>query len=403
MADIAIYAYYYPPQVSAGSQRPARLAKMLMALGHQVTIYTIPTADTQNDVTQIDVAGSFDTVCEIPDPLTKFALRRSLLFQKLINFVAIPDLSIGHAIRVYWAMRNANHEIVITTSAPISAHVTGALLAKKTFWIADIRDSIKNNPSTNLKRIKPIGFYAGLLLNKLIDSRSQLTLTASRTISEDFDDVKTDVFYNGFANENSWDKVPISSSKFIIGYIGSLYAERDPQIFLAAFKTFINMLSDTERLDIELQFIGNHHPSAINKLKSYREYARLKVSPYQNKATLFDIANEWSILLLLVDEVPYSKGVITGKIFDYLCLNGKVLAIATPDSEIGEILRKTKKGNLFSKKNPQAIADSLFSSYLDWKEKRLDIERPNIVEIEKFSYFEQRRHLETLLDKYFSL
>ena len=102
---------------------------------------------------------------------------------------------------------------------------------------------------------------------------------------------------------------------------------------------------------------------------------------------------------MLVDSVPFSKGVITGKIFDYLCLNGCILAIAPDDSEIGDILKKTKKGKLISKHSAEEISEFLLDVFKKWRKGIKPTSDLNFDEISKFSYSKQLIALKNILDK----
>lgn len=400
MAKIAFYAYYFPPQISAGSQRPARMVKMLQEIGHDVTVFTNKASGERLDNSQFPVGQVNNQIIEVVDPVEVFLQYIPNLLRKIINYIAIPDVKIFHAIRVYKNVRNSDFDIIITTSAPLSSHIVGLLLTKKMIWIADVRDSIVNNPSMKIKRIKPAEYFAGKILNRLIDKKSTITLTASKTISEDYRR-KNFTFYNGFYDENQWIKKNISNKFFIIGYVGSLYAERDPDIFLSGFKQFLQSLSHDEKKIIKLQFIGNNDIRTQKKLANFPNSIQIEILPYIEKIKLFDIANSWAILLLLVDDVPFSQGVVTGKLFDYLCMNGRVLAIAPKNSEIKDILFKTNKGRVIPKTNVNEISEYLLQNFRKWQCGKLAQLETNHIEINKFSYSEQKIYLQNILKDLF--
>ena len=397
MAKIAFYAYYFPPQISAGSQRPARMVKMMQELGHDVTVFTNKPHQDQVDQSQFPLGHVHNHIVELMDPADALLRYVPNILKKIINFVAVPDVKIFHAMRVYNKIKQSDFDIIVTTSAPLSSHIVGVLLARRLVWISDIRDSIINNPSVQLKRIKPLEYFAGKILNKLIDRNSKLKLTASKTISEDYTNNKI-VFYNGFYDENKWRRGSISKKHFIIGYVGSLYAERDPDIFRCGFTQFAQSLSHDDTKKIKLQFIGNNHNKTQKKLEKFPHSIDLEVFPYIEKQKLFDIANSWSILLLLVDDVPYSRGVITGKLFDYLCMNGRVLAIAPDDSEISEILIRTNKGRVVPKNAVDDISHYLLDLFEKWKCDELSKMQSNHAEINMYSYAEQKKHLENIIN-----
>jgi glycosyltransferase involved in cell wall biosynthesis len=50
------------------------------------------------------------------------------------------------------------------------------------------------------------------------------------------------------------------------------------------------------------------------------------------------------VLLLLVNNTPNAKGILTGKFFEYMASGSPVLAIGPEDGELAEILNETKCG-----------------------------------------------------------
>jgi hypothetical protein len=50
------------------------------------------------------------------------------------------------------------------------------------------------------------------------------------------------------------------------------------------------------------------------------------------------------VLLLAVNKVPSAKGIITGKIFEYLQAGRPILAIAPTDGDLAEIIEQTHAG-----------------------------------------------------------
>ncbi len=84
------------------------------------------------------------------------------------------------------------------------------------------------------------------------------------------------------------------------------------------------------------------------------------------------------MLLLAVNKVPSAKGIITGKIFEYLQANRPILAIAPVDGDLNEIINKTKSGVVVGFDDVATLKESVLKMYLDFQHNLLHITSQNI-------------------------
>ena len=78
--------------------------------------------------------------------------------------------------------------------------------------------------------------------------------------------------------------------------------------------------------------------------------------------------------------MPSAKGIITGKIFEYLQAKRPILAIGPEDGDAAMILKNTNAGTIVGFKNKTALKATILNLYKDYKEgvlfvKSIDIEQ----------------------------
>ena len=76
--------------------------------------------------------------------------------------------------------------------------------------------------------------------------------------------------------------------------------------------------------------------------------------------------------------MPNAKGIITGKIFEYLQAKRPILGIGPEDGDAAAILKKTNAGNIVGFNNKIELKAAVLKLYKDFKEERLFVKSINI-------------------------
>ena len=87
---------------------------------------------------------------------------------------------------------------------------------------------------------------------------------------------------------------------------------------------------------------------------------------------------ETQVLLLCINNVPSARGIITGKIFEYLQAKRPILAIGPEDGDAAEILKNTNSGSIFGFENKQKLKQHILELYKDYKKNQLIVNSENI-------------------------
>ncbi len=239
-----------------------------------------------------------------------------------------------------------NPDYLITSIGPFSTALFGYAIKKKNpsvKWMVDIRDSV----SLNNVEHKPLwAKYMDALIDKQIIKKADSVITVGYELSKilgSFYGKEVHTVYNSF-NSN---KAPhVKNLNHQIYYAGKIYPHRIP-----ALKLMFNVLKKNKTLNLKIRLIGTRE-GAIFLEKLILEnniVSQVSLLPPTDHETVKKEEFESSILLVLEDlnkQSSISKGTITGKLFELLPCPSPILAIARGDSEIGDILTKTSRGQL---------------------------------------------------------
>ena len=397
--NILYVSYYFPPHSGAGIQRPLRLVKKMAE--DNVNIHVISSEYIHQDIDKSfwnEIPNNVK-IYYLEDALHGFLFKKKLyLLLKLFTYISFPDRMI------LWYLLNKKKvlniceinkiDIVITSSFPYSSHLFGNYLKKKIpsiKWIVDYRDAWSFNPSLLCKKIKPFFWRLSKYLERYINNNSDKIITVSEALVEDIivdNPAKVSVLYNGYNERDFINLKQVVVKKYIIFFMGSLYADRTSELLIEPFKNFISTLENKDLKKIELRFIGNSDPKEIELLKKNIKGVDLVCSKYIPHNEVLVKAAEASLLLLLIDDVYGAKGVVTGKIFEYLKLFAPILGIVPLNGVAAKIISDTRTGVCFHPNDKEGIYTFLKNDFEDWKK---DMERKgfnmskNFDKIEEFS------------------
>jgi glycosyltransferase involved in cell wall biosynthesis len=127
------------------------------------------------------------------------------------------------------------------------------------------------------------------------------------------------------------------ADRFRITHAGSFFGKRDPRPFLQA-------LADT-KLDVVARFLGDFRSSDREWAQTLGLGDRLELIPYAPRATSLALQRDSEALLLLIpDAGGRGRGVLSGKVFEYLAVGRPILAAVPPDGEAAALIAGTGAG-----------------------------------------------------------
>jgi len=350
---------YFPPAGGGGVQRSLKLAQYLPALGiethvlapddpkwvHRDPELRVPTQAWVHRVRYVGPrARKPAEELRAADGLERALVQASVTARRLL----VPDASvtwnltaIPAAIRI---VRREGIDVVVTTSPPGSIHLAGAAVQRATGarWLADLRDPLVANPhrrsDTTATRARQA---ANEQLARLVARRADAISCVSEAIAEEVRGLGAHGIVRTIANGCDFDDFAgleyRPAPRFRITHTGSFFGKRDPRPFLQA-------LHDSG-LDAVARFVGDFRSADREWAESLGLGDRLELVEYAPRAEALRLQRDSEALLLLVpDAGGRGKGVLSGKVFEYLAAGRPILAAVPPDGAAAALIRETGAG-----------------------------------------------------------
>jgi len=169
---------------------------------------------------------------------------------------------------------------------------------------------------------------------------------------------KGKIISNGFDASDFAGKKKQLNQKFTISYFGNITGERNPVIVLQALNYLTEFVSN-----LQLDFWGNVSRDVQAELLAADKNHLIVFHDYISHEQVLQEMIDSDLLLLIINNVPDNKGILTGKIYEYLGAGVPVLGIGPIAGEAAEILQKTNAGQMFDYKDENSIKDFIARIY----------------------------------------
>jgi len=287
-----------------------------------------------------------------------------------------------------------NIDTIITTGPPHSVHLIGDGLKQKfdLRWVADFRDPWTSiGYHKKLKLTKPSKHKHKLLENQVLNNADQIVVTSETTKSE-FQNISKkpiSVITNG--HDSQYRGGSNLDEGFTITHIGSLLTGRNP-------KNLWKVLSEIARenaafrMDLQLEFLGVVSQDVMDSLHRYELEPYVKLKGYVSHAAAVRKQRSSQVLLLIEIDSEETKGIIPGKLFEYMAARRPILAVGPENWEVGKFIVETDTGEIFDYKAHSELKDVILKWFKAFKDGSLSVSPKNT---EKYS----RRSLTEELSK----
>lgn len=404
MKKVLLITYYWPPSGGSGVQRWLNFTKYLLDFNIEPTVYTISnplyaiedfSLQTPKGVKVIrqpiwepyQMASVFSGK-NMKETSSGFLDQSKSVKTRIVNYIRanyfIPDA------RKYWIKPSVkflknyllenNIDTIITSGPPHSLHLIGLKLQEdlKVKWIADFRDPwTQIDYFYNLPFTKK-AFQKHFDLECQVATNADAVLVVGKTMCDYYLAFNKQVYVisNGFEIIENQPKITLDS-KFSLTHIGLLNADRNSDLFWEVIRELIDKNPDFKS-HILVRLIGKVADDVKQSIEKHQLNKVVEYISYLPHNEVLNYQKASQVLLLLVNRVPSAKGIITGKIFEYLLAKRPILAIGPLDGDLAEIINKTKAGKIVDFEAKQELKAYLLTYFEAFKNQTLVSESQHI-------------------------
>jgi glycosyltransferase involved in cell wall biosynthesis len=414
---VLIITYYWPPAGGSGVQRWLKFVKYLQEFGIDAVVYTADNANYLKKDTSLlnQVPKNLKTLKQAIWEPTDVLFWKKKQQQKngvsnlskggLLSFIrgnfCIPDP------KIFWVKPSVVYiqnyldknkvDVIISTGPPHSMH----LIAKKLHqqndikWVADFRD-----PWSDLyynDNFKQLAFAKNKnkRLEHAVLKNADCVLTVSDSLKKEFSKIakRVEVITNGFDCEVLDSSKTVLDTHFSISYIGLLPKQSNPNILFKVLKKLCEENTIFKK-EVRVNFIGDISEEVKAEIKSTNLDKNTNFIGYVSHEKAIAYQRKSQVLLLLVPNVKNNKGILTGKLFEYLTAKRPILAIGPEEGDLATILAETNAGVVVNFDNEEKLEFQIKELYQKFKDKKLTVSANNI---QKYHRKELTKNLAFLL------
>lgn len=414
---ILIVTYNWPPRNAIGTHRPYAWAKYWSEAGARVTVLTAAKRvfDAPLDLYLPAPAGV--RVIEMPyggaglsviDRWSRNHTARNILKWvrgRLRNATAAttdPRSGWRAAAQLLVSDLAKKNDFVVSTYGPEVCHLLAhdmKIAHPHLIWVADYRDLWSQNPMSGWSDAVRASLRS--LEEASVGRHADLVTAVSEDMVKklgEFCRGRRILVPNGFDLEmRDLEKILAApggrhSKPLRLVHTGTVYPDKyDATPLLEALAT-MSERGELRAGDVVLEFYGSRVAPILRLMKNPRFQPFLRAPGHVAREEAIRIQREADLLLLLGNSTPEARGVLTGKVFEYISAGRPILCIGTrPEYEVGMLLRRTGTGVVADLGDPDSIANLI---RLQISDPRLpEWFDPNIEEIGKYTRKEQALQL----------
>ena len=428
MKKVLIITYYWPPSGGAGVQRVLKLVKYFRSVGWEPVVYTADDAEypiTDNSLFKDIPEGVTVWKQKIWEPYNLYkkfigqkkeqkvysgfmTSKKPSLAQKLSVFIRgnffIPDA------RMFWIKPSIKYLIEKLKKNPVDAMISSGpphtthLIAKGVKeklnipWIADFRDPWTNIDFYDQLNLTALADRKHKRLEKSVLQKADKVVTVSWSWADDFKKIMNrdiEVITNGFDEDDFSETVTVPETKFVMAHIGSLNADRNQPVLWQALKELINENTEFKN-DLVIRLVGKNDFSVNQSLEANGLKQHCDFIDYLPHSKVGVLQKSAAVLLLLLNNTPNIKGIIPGKLFEYLAAGNPILMAGNTTGDSARIVNETKAGVICDFAEKEKMKTAILNFYADWKSGK---KNQNNTEIEKYSRKKIAEKFSLLLNK----
>ncbi|WP_242434683.1 glycosyltransferase family 4 protein [Hymenobacter amundsenii] len=388
---LLVITYYWPPSGGAGVQRSLKFVKHLPEFGIEPTVLTVDAAQAAYPVLDESLAADIPAGVRVIrtgtfepfDSYKRLTGRQQVPYggfvgesktsrvQQLFKFVRgnlfIPDARRGWNRYVLEAVAKLvaageQFDAVLTSSPPHSTQLIGLELKKRYSlrWLADLRD-----PWTDiyyyqdLNHTPPARWLDARYERQVLEQADVVLVTSPHTKrifagkSTKIDPAKIEVLPNGYDEADFREPSQPPQDALVVTHTGTISETYRIDQFLGAAAECARRHPD---VPLRLRFVGKVSDGIRQQVAAAGLAERTEFVPFVPHAESVGYLLRSTALLLALPDVANNRGILPGKVFEYLAANKPILCVGPVGSDADLLLRETGAGRTLP---PDATADLL--------------------------------------------
>lgn len=298
----------------------------------------------------------------------------------------------------------SQYDVIISSYGPKWVHLVGEM-AKTAhpglIWIADYRDSLVFSEHTDTKQ------------NRLFPKQHTRNANLVTYVSPTFEDLmlpdgQPRLFLpNGYDDETAIQQDRKLTDKFYISITGTLY---DDGTNASDLRPLFDILSEliqegfVEAENIEVRHCGNRSDIFTAQASEFPQVP-IKAHGFVPRSVAMEMQRSSSLLVLPVWNTKLSKGVISGRIYEYFASGVPIMGLCSGDlegSSLKEMIEKSQTGFCYEEasraQDLKGLQHFILSKYQEWKLHGITTRDTDWEYVKSYSYSSLARKIhETLM------
>lgn len=412
---------FFPPAGGGGVYRPLAFVKYLARLSWKVTVVTplpgefwisdpglgsqIP--DTVRVVRTISLSGLRLLRAvgkKRPGVLSRRPSGAFELLRRLGEWVLVPDTYVGW---IPFAVRSAarlcrgeRFDALYSTSPPDSTHLAARRIARRfrVPWVADFRDPwislYLRDPPTQLHRV------LHRRMERAVMGADRVLVTTrwhEELIGAACPGTRVERIPNGYDDEDwrAYDTADRPAGRFTVVHCGMLTLGRSSRPFLDGLSRLVRRSPDVAD-EIRVVFIGARE--SANEMWVSR-YGLGEIVSFEDNLPHGECVRRelgCHVLLLLKHDDEHYRGLVPGKLYEYIGARRPILAVA-PDGEAARLVTDLGRGEVADIGDPDMVAEKVWKMLTLHRDGMLE-RSYNLGEAPEFSRRRETERLHAVLE-----
>lgn len=285
-----------------------------------------------------------------------------------------------------------DYDVIISSYGPKWVHLAAERIKHANpslIWIADYRDPLVFSEHTDTKA------------NRLFPAHHTNDATLITFISPFFEDLmlpeeQARLFLpNGYDDEATTQQNRAATDRFYISITGSLY---DDGTNASDLRPLFNILSNLilegqiDAKDIEVRHCGNRSDIFLAQAAEFPQVPTLECGLI-SRASALEMQSSSSLLVLPVWNTQLSKGVISGRIYEYFASNTPIIGLCSGDlegSSLKEMIEKSRTGFCYEEacrlRDADLLRQFVLEKYQEWRRSGMTNRDTDWAYVKSYSY-----------------